>query len=73
MEKSKTELSAKQKKFVKECEKAGLKVYYTYSGRGMFGRTCPAVNLDHASEFPSNPAKYSMDSMGLGVVVYCSN
>jgi hypothetical protein len=65
------ELTDSQKRFVKKCERADLKVYYSYSGRGMYGRQCPAVNLDHLSKFPSNPNKYSVDQMGLGWVVYC--
>lgn len=65
------ELTDHQKKFVKTCENAGLKVYYTYSGRGMFGQTCPAVNVDSLSEFPGNPHKFLIDQMGLGYVVYC--
>lgn len=67
------ELADYQKKFVKTCEDAGLKVYYTYSGRGMFGigQTCPAVNVDSLSKFPGNPYKFLVDQMGLGYVVYC--
>ena len=64
-------LNDKQKDFVEKVEADGLEVYYDYSGRGMFGRRCPAVNVDSLSELSFNPNKYSVDNMGKGFVVYC--
>jgi len=64
-------LSNKQQEFVKKVEADGLKPYFTYSGRGMYGRKCPAVNVDSLGELSFNPNKYSTDQMGLGYVVYC--
>lgn len=61
------ELSPIQKRFVKAAEKQGLDVYYTYSGRFMFGRQCPAVNCG-AGQFGFKGA--SQDQMGKGIVVY---
>ena len=66
----KRNLTDKQKSFVKKCKKAGLEVDYTYSGRGMFGATCPSV-VCKLEEFPGNPHIYSVDNMGLDYVVYC--
>ena len=62
------ELTEKQKAFVRAVEAEGLEVYYTYSGRGMFGRQCPAVNLDGGESFGFRGS--SQDSMGLGTVIY---
>jgi len=61
---------------------------YAYSGRGMYGKTCVAVNLEDRSQSVWEIAlevcsrdgdlAYSMgapsqDSMGLGIVVYWPN
>ena len=66
------ELTDRQKKFVSAVKRAGLgdSLYYTYSGRCMYGRKCPAVNVDYLVEFPSYK-KYNTDNMGLGAVIYC--
>lgn len=63
-------LTEKQKKFIKICKDNDLKVYYDYSGRGMFGETCPAVDVDNLSDFPENPHEFKIDNMGLGYVIY---
>ena len=62
--------SKNQLKFIRTVKKAGLKLYLDYSGRGMFGSKCPAVNIDSLDEFPGNPHKYKIDNMGKGYVVY---
>ena len=63
--------SKNQLKFIRACKKAGLTVYYDYSGRGMLiGDKCPAVDVNSLSNFPGNPNKFKIDSMGLGYVVY---
>lgn len=64
-------LSEKQKKFVELCEAEGLEIDYDYSGRGMYGKTCPAVRVDGLDELSFNPNKYCVDNMGRGYVVYC--
>jgi hypothetical protein len=62
--------SKNQLKFIKTVKKAGLKLYLDYSGRGMFGSTCPAVEVDSLNDFPGNPHKYQIDNMGMGFVIY---
>lgn len=64
--------SINQLQFIEDAENCGLDVDYGYSGRGMYGNTCPAVRLDHPNEITTT-AKWQMDSMGLGVVVYAQN
>lgn len=61
-------LTDQQKRFVKKAKAEGFTPYYDYSGRGMFGRKCPAVNIDHPQDFSFKGA--SQDNMGLGIVVY---
>ena len=65
--------SKNQQSFIRKCKSSGLNLYYNYSGRGMFGDTCPAVNVDNLSDFPGNPHKYKIDNMGMGFVVYAQN
>lgn len=67
MNKPTYELTTKQKAFVRKAKAEGFEVYYTYSGRGMFGRQCPAVNHKRA-DFGFKGA--SQDSMGLDQVTY---
>lgn len=62
------ELSENQQRFVRDAEHQGLTAYFDYSGRGMFGETCPAVNVDYQSDL-NTEARYSTDSMGLGYVL----
>ena len=69
METQKQELSKNQQMFVRACKRAGHKVYYTYSGRGMFGRTCPAANIPQYVSFVTR-AKCVWDNMGMDMVVY---
>ncbi len=63
------ELSKNQQKFIRSAKRAGIEVDMTYSGRAMFGRTCPAVRVDRPSDIPTR-AHVAIDSMGKGVVVY---
>lgn len=67
------EMSANQKQFVRDAEKKGYEVEYDYSGRGMCGRTCPAVDLDRGDRRFSTKANVREDSMGMGSVVYAQN
>lgn len=61
------ELTVQQMKFVLQAERDGFTVDYSYSGRFMFGRRCPAVRCKHG-EFGYRGS--STDQMGVGVVVY---
>ncbi len=61
------ELSDNQKKFVKKAKKEGFTLRYDYSGRGMFGKKCPAV-VAPSGEFSYKGCK--VDNMGLEMVYY---
>lgn len=61
-------LTDRQKRFVRKAEREGHEVDYGYSGRGMYGRSCPAVRISYQTEFEYKGA--SWDSMGLGYVIY---
>lgn len=63
------ELSPNQVMFCEEAYRSDLELKFTYSGRGMFGKTCPSVNVDEKEEYEGS-AKYKTDSMGLGFVLY---
>ena len=62
------ELSENQAKFCNDAEKSGLDIAL-YSGRGMYGKLCPAVMVDQANDIATR-AKVRTGSMGRGVVVY---
>jgi hypothetical protein len=64
------QLSGSQATFVDLALQLGLDVDYDYSGRGMYGATCPAVRVEYLHEFPMH-TEYHTDGMGLGHVVYC--
>ena len=65
------QLSENQKAFVRDARAAGHQVYFSYSGRGMYGRSCPAVDVDRGEYLNmATKAKYTHDSMGLGTVYY---
>jgi hypothetical protein len=63
------ELTENQKRFVEDALAEGLEVDYDYSGRGMYGKTCPAVRVDRYETFATR-ASYSTDAMGMGKVYY---
>lgn len=64
-------LSEKQLKFVKSATKYDCKVFYDYSGRGMFGRVCPAIITKSViAPFPMK-SEYRVDNMGKEYVIYC--
>lgn len=64
-------LTGNQFQFVVEAEEQGLEVDYHYSGRGMYGRYCPAVRIDNDEltrvKFTADVWR---DNMGLGWVLY---
>lgn len=70
---TKIEYSANQKKFIRLAKKSNLEIDYTYSGRGMYGKTCPCVRVDSLSEWQGNPHQFQIDNMGLGFVIYAQN
>lgn len=57
--------------FRRKAEKLGYEVK-SYSGRGMFGRECPSVNVDNALDFIAEIGLKGLkvDNMGLQWVVY---
>lgn len=61
----------KEKKFRQKAESLGYKVR-EYSGRGMFGRECPAVTVENPSDFIAEMGMKGLltDNMGLKYVVY---
>lgn len=58
-------------KFIKKATKLGYEVYQ-YSGRFMFGRECPAVNVSNPNDFIAEMGMKGLkiDNMGLDYVVY---
>jgi hypothetical protein len=62
-------LSENQRQFVREAQAQGIEVDYDYSGRGMFGKTCPAVRVDRITDLATK-AEVCCDSMGMGYVIY---
>ena len=63
--------SANQKRFVKDALAQGHEVY-AYSGRYMFGRSCPAINVENSSSF-NTKARTCQDSMGRSIVIYAKD
>lgn len=61
-------LTENQAKFCNDAEECGLDITL-YSGRGMYGKLCPAVMVDEPNDIATR-AKVRTDSMGRGVVVY---
>lgn len=61
------DLSEAQKKFVRKAKREGFKIRFNYSGRGMFGRNCPAV-VCPAGSFGMKGCR--SDNMGLDMVYY---
>lgn len=64
-------LSKNQLAFIRSAERQGFTVT-EYSGRFMYGSTCPAVILSPGQEFRTR-THHETDSMGLGTVVYASS
>lgn len=63
-------LSANQQVFVEDARMMDFDVDYTYSGRFMYGKQCPAVIIDSVGDFGTS-ADTLADNMGKGFVVYC--
>jgi hypothetical protein len=58
-------LSDNQVEFCLDADDANLDIEYDYSGRYMYGKTCPAVYDDVPTM-----ASVAKDSMGRGIVTY---
>ena len=43
---------------------------FAYSGRGMYGRECPAITSDYRIDEFEEDSSIHKDSMGLGTVYY---
>lgn len=69
---SKMKLSENQKLFVHDAENQDFEVDYTYSGRFMYGETCPSIIVSGMGEFGTK-AETSWDNMALDFVVYARN
>lgn len=65
------ERSENQKRFVEDAMSQGYEVY-DYSGRGMFGETCPAITVECLDDLKTT-ANYYTDNMGLDYVLYARN
>jgi hypothetical protein len=66
------DLSENQIQFCKDAEDQDIDIDCSYSGRGMYGRQCPAVRLDRPNDIATR-ASVQTDGMGLGVVVYAQS
>lgn len=63
---------SKEEEFKNKAEELGYEVREDYSGRGMFGRKCPAVVVDNYLDFIAEIGikGLKVDNMGLQWVVY---
>jgi hypothetical protein len=64
----------KEEKFTRICkDELGLEVR-PYSGRGMYGRSCPAVEVDDEEGYQdliiATGMRLKIDNLGLGYIVY---
>ena len=64
------DLSDNQIEFIESALQQDFEVGYSYSGRGMYGKQCPSVDVDGIGEFGTK-AKTSHDNMGKGFIIYC--
>ncbi len=66
-----SEWSDNQRRFVRDARAEGL-VVEAYSGRNMYGAECPSVTVACVSDCTFTRARFSTDSMGLGIVCYAA-
>ena len=64
------ELSDNQVQFCVDAERDDLELDFSYSGRGMYGRTCPSVTIGEDEDDFKTEADVKQDSMGRGKVIY---
>ena len=67
---AKANLSDNQKLFVEDATEQGFDVDYSYSGRGMYGKTCPSIIEERDGSRFGTKARVSEDSMGRDTVIY---
>jgi hypothetical protein len=66
-------LTDNQKMFCIDVDDAGIgDIDFTYSGRCMYGKCCPSIDVDSDGDFKTD-ARYRTDSMGRGIVMYAQN
>ncbi len=65
-------LSENQLRFCIDADEQGFELNYTYSGRGMFGKTCPSTKPEDGAELETS-AKIKKDSLGLGIIIYAQS
>jgi len=69
-EEAKVNMSDNQKLFVSDAEEQGFNVDYSYSGRGMYGKTCPSIIQERGGDRFGTKARTQEDSMGMDTVIY---
>jgi hypothetical protein len=69
----KNNMTKNQKQFIRDAEEQGFDVDYDYSGRGMYGKTCPSIIEERYGSRFGTKASVRSDSMGLDTVIYCPN
>lgn len=63
-------LSPNQRLFIDDAREQGFDIDFGYSGRGMYGKTCPSIVQDRHGDRFGTKAKVSEDSMGMDTVIY---
>jgi len=65
-------LTTQQRAFVQKAIDEGFEdnIRFLYSGRGMYGKTCPAVILHEGETSDFGFKGASSDGMGKGIVIY---
>ena len=58
------EFSSNQREFIEDALDAGYEISLNYSGRGMYGASCPSITVD------GTDAETQSDNMGMGYVIY---
>ena len=66
-------MTKNQRQFIRDAEKQGFEIDHDYSGRGMYGKTCPSIIEERYCNSFVTKASVRSDSMGLDTVIYCPN
>ncbi|MCJ8328881.1 MAG: hypothetical protein HRT89_24465 [Lentisphaeria bacterium] len=66
------ELSENQEQFISDADDQGFEVDYDYSGRYMYGATCPSIRITYVDDFHTD-SNYKTDQLGLGLVLYAQH
>ncbi len=70
LQEAKESLTDNQKLFVSDASDQGFDVDYFYSGRGMYGKTCPSIIEERHGDRFGTKANTQSDSMGMDTVIY---